>query len=124
MNKLLFFTMCMLVSLSVRAETNICIGTLSFPSGDASLGANFSSSTRFLIRAGESSIEVGEGESKSLAFKSASVISISKNGEPYSAIPFSSTKYSGSKYCLWLYWPHATWQLNEYQKGRWGCNCF
>ena len=121
------FLLFLFCAVAGAAEQRICIGTLDIPTGDASGGRNWPSSTTFSVSFDDNTIVVAKGESDTLVvpdIETTTAVVIKKDGEPYSAFQFDPSVNKAAEYCLWLYWPHATWQLYEYESGKWGCSCF
>ena len=112
---------------SFGQDKQICIGKLTYPKGDASGGSDFRDDTVFTISVGSSKVKLGKDESRVLELPenvSGKFISIKKNDKPYSSIKYQPKKFKSDKVCMWLYWPHATWQIDNYEKGKRGCSCF
>lgn len=128
LKSLVLFLLSNLVCFSAYGnDKQICVGELKYPKGDAGGGKIFNEDTVFTISISSSEVELGKGDSKVLELPDTvegKYISIKKNGRPYSSIKYQPNKFKSSKICMWLYWPHATWQLDSYKKGKYGCNCF
>jgi len=124
----LFLLLLALLPFSVHGQNKqICVGELIYPKGDSSGGRDFRDDTIFTISIGSTKVKVGKGESKVIELPESvngKYISIKKNNKPYSSIKYRPMRFKSARICMWLYWPHATWQLYDYEKGKWGCNCF
>ncbi len=123
----ILFLVLSLLSLSAYGQgKQLCVGKLEYLKGDASGGRSFRDDTIFTISIGGSKIKLGKNESKTLELPvdvQGKYITIKKNDKPYTSIKYRPKYFKSSKICMWLYWPHATWQMSDYEKGKHGCGC-
>jgi hypothetical protein len=51
-------------------------------------------------------------------------VSVALDGKPMESFKIDTRSYPGGKACMWLYFPHVTWQVGPYLHGKNGCRCF
>ena len=51
-------------------------------------------------------------------------ISVALDGKPMESFRVTLDAYPAKRACMWLYFPHVTWQIEPYIHGTHGCSCF
>jgi hypothetical protein len=107
---------------------SVCIAPFPARSGDAALGRTISSETAFTFHFGKyKTITVKQGESAmatELPTNERILVRILQNNIPHESFTIDFRKFSSGKICMWLYFPHITWQTYDYSEKGHGCKCF
>jgi hypothetical protein len=107
---------------------SVCIAPFPALKGDAAGGRTISSKTTFAFRFGKyKTVTVKQGESAivtALPSNERIMVQVLQNNNPYESFPIDFRKFSSDKICMWLYFPHITWQTYDYSEKGHGCKCF
>ncbi len=123
----LFFLFLATLPIAAKDSNEICIEPYELLSGDVAGGRNWKNDTNFSFTIGETEVSLSESESVLLSYLSnakSKYLVIKKDLKPYSAIYLSSDIKKQPKSCLWLSWPHATWQISPLNERTTTCECF
>ncbi len=107
---------------------SICIAPFPVISGDAALGRNITKETTFTFSIdSKQNVDVKQGESKTISDLSLTKkhsVRVLIDGKPHESFSVTFSKLQTKKVCMWLYFPHTTWQVYPYVEGKHGCSCF